>query len=53
MSTEPPATPEELETLKAAWAEENARRRLLAEQQAEDEPRKGLFASIRKVFGGQ
>jgi len=41
------------ETLKAAWAEENERRRVLAEQQAEDEPRKGIFASIRKVFGGQ
>jgi len=47
------ATRDTPETLKAAWAEENERRRLLAEQQAEDEPRKGIFASIRKVFGGQ
>jgi len=47
------ATRDTPETLKAAWAEENERRRVLAEQQAEDEPRHGLFASIRKVFGGQ
>src|SRR5712671_5378106 len=47
------ATRDTPETLKAAWAEENERRRLLAEQQLEDEPRKGIFASIRKVFGGQ
>ena len=47
------ATRDTPETLRAAWAEENERRRLLAEQHAADEPRKGLFASIRKVFGGQ
>ena len=47
------ATRDTPETLKAAWAEENERRRVLAEQQVEDEPRQGLFASIRKVFGGQ
>ena len=39
--------------LKAAWAEENERRRILAEQQiAEQAEPKGLLASIRrKVFG--
>ena len=47
------ATRDTPETLKAAWAEENERRRVHAEQQLEDEPRKGIFASIRKVFGGQ
>ncbi len=41
------------EALKAAWAEENERRRVLAEQQTATEEPKGLFASIRKVFGGQ
>jgi molecular chaperone DnaK len=47
------ATRDTPDTLKAAWAEENERRRLLAEQQiAEQAEGKGLFASIRrKVFG--
>jgi hypothetical protein len=40
--------------LKAAWLEEAERRRLAAERSAESEERpKGLFASIRKVFGGE
>ena len=41
--------------LKAAWQEDAERRRLAAERQndtAGDQSR-GLFASIRKVFGGQ
>jgi hypothetical protein len=47
------ATRDTPDTLKAAWAEENERRRILAEQQiAEQAEPKGLFASIRrKVFG--
>jgi len=48
------ATRDTPDTLKAAWAEENERRRVLAEQQiAEQAAPKGLFASIRKVFGGE
>jgi molecular chaperone DnaK len=49
------ATRDTPETLKAAWAEENERRRVLAEQQiAEQAEPKGLFASIRrKVFGAE
>jgi molecular chaperone DnaK len=49
------ATRDTPDTLKAAWAEENERRRLLAEQQiAEQAESKGLFASIRRrVFGGE
>ena len=48
------ATRDTPDTLKAAWAEENERRRILAEQQiAEQAAPKGLFASIRKVFGGE
>jgi molecular chaperone DnaK len=48
------ATRDTPDTLKAAWAEENERRRILAEQQiAEHAAPKGLFASIRKVFGGE
>ncbi|HWE23657.1 MAG TPA: Hsp70 family protein [Myxococcales bacterium] len=46
------ATRDTPDTLKAAWAEENERRRVLAEQQiAEQAVPKGLFASIRKAFG--
>src|SRR3989440_3425707 len=47
------ATRDTPDTLKAAWAEENERRRILAEQQiAEQAEPKGLLASIRrKVFG--
>ena len=49
------ATRDTPDTLKAAWAEENERRRVLAEQQiAEQAEPKGLLASIRrKVFGGE
>lgn len=41
--------------LKTAWQEESERRRLLAERSAAvpDERPRGLFASIRKVFGGE
>jgi molecular chaperone DnaK len=47
------ATRDTPDTLKAAWAEENERRRLQAEQQIADQAEsKGLLASIRrKVFG--
>jgi molecular chaperone DnaK len=46
------ATRDTPDTLKAAWAEENERRRALAEQQIAEQAPKGLFASIRrKVFG--
>jgi molecular chaperone DnaK len=47
------ATRDTPQALKAAWAEENERRRALAEQRAVTDQPKGLFASIRKVFGGQ
>ncbi len=48
------ATHDTPEALKAAWQEEAERRRLAAERQsAADEPPRGLFASIRKVFGGE
>ena len=48
------ATHDTPEALKAAWQEEAERRRLAAERNApaSEQPR-GLFASIRKVFGGQ
>jgi molecular chaperone DnaK len=48
------ATHDTPEALKVAWQEEAERRRLAAERQssAEDESR-GIFASIKKVFGGQ
>jgi molecular chaperone DnaK len=46
------ATRDTPQALKAAWAEENERRRALAEQRAVSDQPKGLFASIRKVFGG-
>jgi molecular chaperone DnaK len=49
------ATHDTPEALKAAWLEESEKRRIAAEQSAatnEQQPR-GLFASIRKVFGGQ
>jgi molecular chaperone DnaK len=41
--------------LKQAWEEEAERRRLAAERQSAQSPEepRGLFASIRKVFGGQ
>jgi molecular chaperone DnaK len=49
------ATRDTPDTLKAAWAEENERRRILAEQQIAEQAaaKGGLFASIRKVFGGE
>jgi molecular chaperone DnaK len=48
------ATHDTPDALKAAWQEEAERRRLLEERTsvAEVKPR-GLFASIRKVFGGE
>ena len=39
--------------LKQAWQEEEERRRILAESAPPDEKPRGLFASIRKVFGGE
>src|SRR5437762_4956019 len=49
------ATHDTPEALKAAWQEEPERRRLAAERQTPEQPRapRGLFASIRQVFGGQ
>jgi molecular chaperone DnaK len=48
------ATHDTPEALKAAWREEAERRRIEAERSAASEERpKGLFASIRKVFGGE
>ena len=48
------ATHDTPEALKVAWQEEAERRRLEAERSAASEERpKGLFASIRKVFGGE
>jgi len=48
------ATHDTPDALKTAWQEEAERRRLLDERTsvAEEKPR-GLFASIRKVFGGE
>jgi molecular chaperone DnaK len=48
------ATHDTPDALKIAWQEEAERRRLLEERTsvAEEKPR-GLFASIRKVFGGE
>ncbi|HEX4383567.1 MAG TPA: Hsp70 family protein, partial [Myxococcales bacterium] len=48
------ATQDTPEALKQAWQEEAERRRILEERTsvAEEKPR-GLFASIRKVFGGE
>ncbi len=45
------ATRDAPESLRAAWAQEMERRRLLEETRQELEAPKGLFASIRKVFG--
>jgi molecular chaperone DnaK len=47
------ATQDTPSALKQAWQEEAERRRLLAEQSPAEEAPRGLFASIRKVFGGQ
>ena len=49
------ATRDTPDALKAAWQEESERRRLAAERQSasEGEQPRGLFASIRKVFGGE
>jgi len=49
------ATKDTPEALKVAWQEEAERRRIDAERQAltPEEQSRGLFASIRKVFGGQ
>ena len=49
------ATHDTPEALKAAWLEENERRRLVAEREmaeSEEKPR-GLFAAIRKAFSGE
>jgi molecular chaperone DnaK len=47
------ATHDTPEALKAAWQEEAERRRLAAERAPAEEQPRGLFASIRKVFGGE
>jgi molecular chaperone DnaK len=47
------ATQDTPEALKVAWAEENERRRQMAEREADEARPKGLFASIRKVFGSE
>ena len=47
------ATHDTPEALKQAWQEEAERRRIAAERQPVPEERRGIFASIRKVFGGQ
>ena len=49
------ATQDTPDTLKVAWQEEAERRRLAAERrtETEEEQSRGIFASIRKVFGGQ
>ncbi len=50
------ATHDTPDALKQAWQEESEKRRLAAERQsasAQDQQPRGLFASIRKVFGGQ
>jgi hypothetical protein len=48
------ATQDTPEALKVAWQEEAERRRLQLERSTppEEKPR-GIFASIRKVFGGE
>jgi molecular chaperone DnaK len=47
------ATRDTPEALKAAWLEEAERRRIQAEHAPAQEQPRGLFASIRKVFGGE
>jgi molecular chaperone DnaK len=47
------ATQDTPDALKAAWAEENERRRKEAERQQASERPKGFFASIRKAFTGE
>jgi molecular chaperone DnaK len=47
------ATHDTPSALKQAWQEEAERRRLLAEQSPAEEAPRGIFASIRKVFGGE
>ena len=48
------ATRDTPEALKAAWQEEAEKRRLAAERESSSEPQgRGLFASIKKVFGGE
>src|SRR5229473_249639 len=47
------ATRDTPEVLKAAWLEEAERRRIQAEHAPVQEQPRGLFASIRKVFGGE
>jgi molecular chaperone DnaK len=49
------ATRDTPDALKVAWQEEAERRRIAAERQtaSDEENSRGIFASIRKVFGGQ
>ncbi|HXL39784.1 MAG TPA: Hsp70 family protein, partial [Myxococcales bacterium] len=49
------ATHDTPDALKVAWQEEAERRRIAVEREsaAADEQSRGIFASIRKVFGGQ
>ena len=49
------ATHDTPEALKVAWTEELERRRVLQERASASVPQqpRGLFASIRKVFGGE
>jgi molecular chaperone DnaK len=47
------ATRDTPDALKLAWQEEAERRRLVEERTPPEEKPMGLFASIRKVFGGQ
>ena len=49
------ATHDTPDALKVAWQEEAERRRLAVERESADadEQSRGIFASIRKVFGGQ
>ncbi len=49
------ATKDTPEALKAAWAEENERRRAAAERQiaADAQKKGGLLAAIRKAFTGE
>jgi hypothetical protein len=49
------ATHDTPDALKVAWQEEAERRRIAVERESADadEQSRGIFASIRKVFGGQ
>ena len=47
------ATHDTPEALRQAWQEESERRRIAAERDSQEVRPRGLFASIRKVFGGE